>query len=344
MTKRLTSPSVSTNSFPYRPFRRFYEATLCIVGSALLGVCIFVGSNGCKKTEQDTSAITKSQTTVEKTAQEISPPKEKQTKSKDANSVMVRYIEAIGGETALQKVNTIVSEGTFSMPAQKITADIVIRAARGDKFRSTITIPGMGVIEQGSNGTVVWEKSMMTGARILTGEERVNALHDADPQAALRFKEYYQEIRWAKEQKSSDADSNTGSNAGNDKTNTAASDKKAANTTLAIEAVTKSGKVHTKYFDKKTGLLLRVKRITSSQMGEIPVDMVMSDYRSVHGIQVAYQGTIKAMGTEQVIALTSVKINQALPEKTFALPDEITALLKTAPAPGSIPATTKKNN
>ncbi len=90
---------------------------------------------------------------------------------------------------------------------------------------------------------------------------------------------------------------------------------------------TKDGIQQTRYYDKKTGLLVKTVMTVKTQMGEIPTESLASDYRSVAGVLVAHKISMKMLGQEMVIAFDSVKANIEIDESHFRVPAEITALL-----------------
>jgi outer membrane lipoprotein-sorting protein len=63
-------------------------------------------------------------------------------------------------------------------------------------------------------------------------------------------------------------------------------------------------------------------------MGEIPMEVVVSDYKDFGGLLTPTKMIQKAMGQEIVMTVTSVKNNEEIPADKFEPPAEIKALLK----------------
>ena len=90
----------------------------------------------------------------------------------------------------------------------------------------------------------------------------------------------------------------------------------------------KDGQTETRYYDKKSYLLVRASMILNNEMGEIPVEMSVSDYRSVDGLLMPFQIRQKALGQEFTVTHQSIQINVEIPKERFALPDDVKALIK----------------
>ena len=58
-----------------------------------------------------------------------------------------------------------------------------------------------------------------------------------------------------------------------------------------VEMTPKTGHVETMYFDKTSGLLVRMATIMTTPLGDIPADMIFSDYRLLNGIQTPFAMT-----------------------------------------------------
>jgi hypothetical protein len=66
--------------------------------------------------------------------------------------------------------------------------------------------------------------------------------------------------------------------------------------------------------------------IMKNEMGEIPAEISVSDYRTVDGVLVPFQVRQKVLGQEFTITVESLKTNVEIPKDRFALPDDVKAL------------------
>ena len=88
----------------------------------------------------------------------------------------------------------------------------------------------------------------------------------------------------------------------------------------------RDGQPETRYYDKTSGLLVRTSMIMKTEMGEIPAESSVSDYRKVDGVLMPFLVKQKVLGQEFTVTLQSVKNNVEIPKERFALPEDVKAL------------------
>jgi hypothetical protein len=86
------------------------------------------------------------------------------------------------------------------------------------------------------------------------------------------------------------------------------------------------GAPQTMCFSKNSGLGLKITTTAATQMGEIPVETVISGYKNFGGILAPERLTQKTAGQEMTIVITSVEVNTPIPEKQFDLPAPVEVL------------------
>lgn len=187
------------------------------------------------------------------------------------------------------------------MPAQGIKANVkAMRSKAGS--RTLIEIEGVGKMEEGSNGAVAWEKSVMTGARLKNGPEQAIALRTAAMDRDHNWRAYY-----------------TGAeNQGIENVN--------GEDCYKIVLTAKAGKPETRFYSKESGLLLKMVLTIPNPMGEIPAETVMSDYRDAGGIKTPYRTEMSVMGQKMNMSIDSVQHNAEVTAVDLALPAEVAAL------------------
>ena len=74
------------------------------------------------------------------------------------------------------------------------------------------------------------------------------------------------------------------------------------------------------YFDTTSGLLLRSVRYTDSLVGRVPVQMDYSDYRDVNGVKIPFKWISTWTDGRTVFDLTSAQVNTAVDAGKFAKP------------------------
>ena len=87
-----------------------------------------------------------------------------------------------------------------------------------------------------------------------------------------------------------------------------------------VQGTLPRGFLATLYFDKTSGLLLRVVRYSASPIGRIPTQMDFADYRDVGGIKFPFQYTYSWLDGRDVFKITSVKTNVPIDAAMFNKP------------------------
>jgi hypothetical protein len=225
-----------------------------------------------------------------------------------AETILDRYVEVTGGKEAYQKRHTEIATGTVEFAAAGLKGTVTRYSAEPDKNYSTLEIEGVGKIEMGVTGGVAWEKSAMMGARVKSGEEKAQAVRESTMNAPLVWRKLYS------------------------KAVTEGVEPVSGEDCYKVVVTPAEGKPETMYFEKKSGLLVKVNTVAVNQMGEIPVDISVSDYRDFSGILTPTKTVQKAGGQEFSITLQSVKVNEEIPADRFEPPAEVKALVdKSAP-------------
>ena len=80
------------------------------------------------------------------------------------------------------------------------------------------------------------------------------------------------------------------------------------------------GLLATLYFDKESGLLLRVVRYSASPIGRIPTQIDYSDYRDVGGIKFPFKYTFSWLDGRDAFQLSDMQVNVAVEAARFGKP------------------------
>lgn len=81
------------------------------------------------------------------------------------------------------------------------------------------------------------------------------------------------------------------------------------------------GILATLYFDKQSGLLVRLVRYSKSPIGRVPTQIDYADYRDVGGIKFPFQYTFSWLDGKDSFRLSDVKINVPIDATKFARPE-----------------------
>jgi hypothetical protein len=220
-----------------------------------------------------------------------------------AEVLINRYIEATGGKAAHEGITNRVAKGSMEFKAQGMKFDLTIYVAMPNLHYIMMESEALGTLEQGTDGDVVWELSVMTGPRIKEGQERLDLLRESRLDKWVEWQTIY------KSAESVGVETVKGSKS------------------YKVILTPKAGHSQTLYFDENSHLLTRVDSTVESPMGTLTTVTYLSDYRDVDGLLVSHRNDVEVAGQTRTLSFQSVEQNVALPDDRFALPDEIKALV-----------------
>jgi hypothetical protein len=216
-------------------------------------------------------------------------------------SLLQRYIDRSGGGDAYAKAKNMSMSGTVQMPAQNITGTVAI-FEEGEKSYTAMDFAGIGKIEEGYDGETAWENSALQGPRILEGDEKISAKRAATLSLITSWRDIYREAR------------------------TIGAEDIDGKPAWKVEMTPKEGKPETFYFDRDSGLLVRVAAVFSTPLGDISTESTMSDFRPVDGILTPFEMAEKAMSQNIVMKFSAIAYNVQMPKGRFDLPPAVKEL------------------
>jgi hypothetical protein len=218
--------------------------------------------------------------------------------------VLDRYIEVTGGREAYERVQTRVATSTIEAPAMGLKGKLTIYQKAPDQGYLETDLEGVGRIEQGTDGQVVWERSAMMGPRLMEGAEKEALMRSLTLHSELHPEKHYEKIE------------------------TVGVQEVGGRQAYKVEMTSAAGTKETRYYDHESGLLLRSEGTQKTQMGEIQVSSVMEDYQTVDGLKMPKRVTQEMMG--QTISMTIDKIEHGvdIPDTRFEMPQEVRALVE----------------
>src|SRR2546423_3050598 len=181
------------------------------------------------------------------------------------DAILDKYIEVTGGKAAYEKKRTEVSTGVMEFTGKGVKAHMTTYQAAPNKSYMVVEIDGIGKMEDGTDGSVVWERSALKGPRLKSGEEKAISLRGAAIQHDVRWRDYFA------------------------KAECTGVEPIDGHICYRVVLTPKEGQPETRYYDKKSYLLVRTNMILKTEMGEIPAEMTVSDYRAVDGVLMPFQ-------------------------------------------------------
>lgn len=225
-----------------------------------------------------------------------------------AEALLDRYVEVTGGTQAYENRKTEFARGTMEYKAQGLTGTVTRWADVSGNYYSALEIAGIGKVEMGVRDGVAWERSDLLGPRIKEGAERAEAIREATLNSTYRWRELFPKVE------------------------TTGMETIDGEECYRVVMTPPEGAPETIYLSKETGLAVKLATVSSTQMGIVPVEILVREYRDFAGIKVPAAIVQKAAGLEFTLALETVQVNAAVPPGRFDLPADVQALLsKRAP-------------
>jgi len=220
-----------------------------------------------------------------------------------ADQVFDRYLQALGGAQSLAALNSFVARGTyvgFDTLGDNVPVDIY---AKAPNQRTTVVHLGSGAAENvrvfdGRNG---WNTSTGTLMPIPVVPLTGGALEGAKLEAALSFPGQIKQLLkdWRTDFPSTTIDG------------------RAVDVVQGTQADNTPVKF---YFDRETGLLLRLFRYTNTRLGFNPTQIDYADYRTVAGVKLPFKLTTTWTDGRSIIELSELRANAPVDAARFARP------------------------
>jgi len=222
----------------------------------------------------------------------------------DARAIIDRHVKEIGGRQALLSYKSMHTKATLSMPANGISGPMEIWAtAEPQRTLVKMTIPGVGEIAEGFDGTHAWSINAMTGPMLKTGAMLFEAKFDGDFRNDLRDPAKYPSVKTLEKVTFE------------------------GRPCYKVQLTRSDGGQDVDFYDVATGLRAGSANVRQTPMGPMTTTSVESDYKKIGKLLVATKMTQKVMGIEQIITLTTIEYDNVDPA-VFELPAAIKALIK----------------
>jgi hypothetical protein len=199
-----------------------------------------------------------------------------------AATLVAKFAATVGGPAYLT-AKSIVTKGGMSMPAAGINATFQMTQLTPNQMQMVTTIPGMGEVQVGYDGTNAWAMDPMQGPRVLAGKELDQMRDEADRRANVRAPELFSAMQTVKD-------------------TTMNSER-----CYLVKLTWKSGRETYDCYSLATGLMVAAKSTQQTAMGDIPVVTMFNDYKKFGNITVATKTVLELMGQQQILTIASVE-------------------------------------
>jgi hypothetical protein len=199
-----------------------------------------------------------------------------------ADQLISRFVEAVGGRDAVLRPRASQTTGTFELPSAGLKADIILVSQAPDRMASKMTIPGLGEMRTGYDGSIGWSLDPMSGARIMQGAE-LDAIREQSMALAS--------VRDASLFKSRETVERT---------------EVGGKACYRVKLVWQSGRESFDCYGADDGLLVATWTQAESPMGKTDVETRIEEYGEFGGVKMPVRTVQEMMGMQQIITISSV--------------------------------------
>jgi photosynthetic reaction center cytochrome c subunit len=236
-------------------------------------------------------------------AEEGKKPGEEKAPLPGAEQLLDKYLAAVGGADALQKITSRVQKGTLTaFGGQHFPMDVYSKAP--DKRFSVMHLQG-GDSVTAFDGKQGW-LSLPGRVHMMSAAENDAARIDADLYFAAHVKTLYQKFR------------------------VEAGEKIDGHETYLVVGRSEGQPPLRLYLDKESGLLLRLIRYAETPLGRNPTQTDYADYRDTNGVKLSFRWTLARPGNRFTIQVEQVQQNVPVDDAKFVPPPPPAVPLKPA--------------
>lgn len=212
--------------------------------------------------------------------------------------ILDKYVQAIGGREAQEKIQTRMMKGTVELAPMGIKGTGEVYMAAPDKSYNKISLNGIGDIIEAYDGKTAWTINPLQGNRDKTGDELAQTKLAANFHREINFDKLYPKMEVKGIEKIGDKE-------------------------VYVVLATPTGlEMQTFYFDKQTGLLLREDATMISPEGKMPVKSFYDDYREIDGVKIPHKIRAVLPQFEITTVLTEIKNSVKIDENLFSKPKQ----------------------
>ena len=213
--------------------------------------------------------------------------------------VLDKYVQALGGKAAIEKVTTVVIKGKVDVPSTGETGSMETYRKAPNKEMQMINIPSNGPSQRGFDGTVGWNWDPDSGPSDMSPADLAAMKLESDFYRDIRLKELYPKITLKGKEKVGNREA------------------------YVVDAPREDGSSEKMYFDTESGLLIQTEvPIEVPDEGKTIVNSQYEDYREVEGVKVAFTIRQSSADFDYIIKVSEVKYNVPVDDAKFKKPTQ----------------------
>jgi len=215
-----------------------------------------------------------------------------------ADQAISRYVQALGGEAAIEKITRLHESGTLTAARESVRLEV------WDEYpdkQMSVRHMAAGDVETVVTGRQGWIRAPGRPARAMEDTEAAAAQGDADLHFPLRLRQLCPELR-------------------------VEYPEEIAGRAAYLISCADVGKPPLKlYLDEHTWLLVRMVRYLPTPLGLLPHQIDYGDYRQVGGVKIPFRWTVAQADGSATTQLEEVEQNVPIDERKFARPQSLSA-------------------
>jgi hypothetical protein len=215
------------------------------------------------------------------------------------DQILDHYVQAVGGQGALEKVTSRAMKGTLENSDDGTTSPAEVFTKAPNKYLAVVNLGDGGEMLEGWNGQTGWGKDPDSGLHDTDKAEQVAARRDYDFYRETRLKELFPKMALSGRTKVDDRDA------------------------YVIEATSSDGATEKMYFDVETGLLVRrdFERVNIDD-GIVLYEVDYDDYKDVDGLKLPATVRRKTPDYTLTYRFTEIKQNIPVDDAKFNKPEK----------------------
>jgi photosynthetic reaction center cytochrome c subunit len=210
-----------------------------------------------------------------------------------ADQLLDKYVQALGGAAAVDKITSRVAKGTIEFGDKSFPIDLY---SKDPDKRISFTHMPEGDNVTAFNGQEGWLGTVGRPMREMHGPDLDGAAIDADLHLATHLRRIFTKL------------------------NTRGTEKIGDHDVYEVVGQREARPPLRLYFDKESGLLVRLVRFGETPLGRLPTQIDYADYRVADGVKVPFRWTLARPNGRFTIQLTELKQNVPVDEAKFAKP------------------------
>lgn len=210
--------------------------------------------------------------------------------------ILARYIDAVGGQEAIERVKSYQAKGSFTTSVSPEQGAFEAWGKEPNKTLAVIDFPRIGILKKGFDGETRWVQTP-AGTVDQSSKEMAELERDADVYRAGMIKSLYQSMRL----------DSKGRLKGRD--------------VYIVEGTPVKGPPEKLLFDTESGLLLRWDMARKDpRRGYVFVKVQLDDYREVDGVKVPFNVHFAFESFNFTIKIDELKHNVSIDDAVFRKP------------------------